>query len=155
MGDKARAPAMDIHSVLARLPHRFPFLLVDRVLECKPDSHLVAIKHVTINEPFFAGHFPNRPVMPGVLIIESLAQATGLLAHETLGLPASDDVLYYICGIDKARFKRPVEPGDTLTLRVRALKTVKNIWRFDAVAEVDGELAAKAEIMAARVELAR
>lgn len=151
-GEQGQKPVMDIHKVMSQLPHRYPFLLVDRVLECEANSHLVAIKQVTINEPFFTGHFPHRPVMPGVLIIEALAQATGLLAFQTLGVP-DETVLYYICGIDKARFKRPVEPGDTLTLRVRSLRTVKNIWRFDAVAEVDGDVAAKAEIMAARVEI--
>jgi 3-hydroxyacyl-[acyl-carrier-protein] dehydratase len=153
MGDEAERPVMDIHAVMAQLPHRYPFLLIDRVLEAS-DEHLVALKQVTINEPFFSGHFPHRPVMPGVMIIEALAQATGLLAFRTTGVPDSN-TLYYICGIDKARFKRPVEPGDSLTLRVKSLRTVKNIWRFEAQAEVDGEMAAKAELMAARVEVGR
>ncbi len=145
------APMMDIHAILQQLPHRYPFLLVDRVLECEPGSHLTAIKQVSINEPYFMGHFPRRPIMPGVLIIEALAQATGLLAFQDIGAP-DEHTLYYICGIDKARFKRPVEPGDTLMLKVRSLRVVKNIWRFDALAEVDGQLAARAELMAARVE---
>jgi 3-hydroxyacyl-[acyl-carrier-protein] dehydratase len=151
MAEHPDKPVMDIHQVMAQLPHRYPFLLVDRVLEMS-DVHLVALKQVTINEPFFNGHFPQRPIMPGVLIIEALAQATGLLAFQTLGVP-DGDALYYICGIDKARFKRPVEPGDSLRLEVRLTRTVKHVWRFDATATVEGRVAAKAEIMAARVEI--
>lgn len=143
---------MDIHAVMGELPHRYPFLLIDRVLECTPGESLKAQKNVTINEEFFAGHFPRRPVMPGVLIIEALAQATGLLAFRTVGAP-DENTLYYIVGIDKARFKRQVEPGDVLILDVKLARMMKNIWRFEAVATVDGQVAAKAEIMAARVEL--
>ncbi len=142
---------MDIHKVMAELPHRYPFLLIDRVLECTPGESLVAQKNVTINEPFFNGHFPRRPVMPGVLIIEALAQATGLLAFRSVGAP-DENTLYYIVGIDNARFKRMVEPGDTLILNVKVSRMKRNIWRFDTVAEVDGKMAAKAELMAARVE---
>jgi 3-hydroxyacyl-[acyl-carrier-protein] dehydratase len=143
---------MDIHKVMAQLPHRYPFLLVDRVLECKPGESLTAIKNVTINEPYFPGHFPHRPVMPGVIILEALAQATGLLAFATVGSPGPN-TLYYFVGIDKARFKRPVEPGDTLTLKVRLTRTLKGVWCFDTVAEVDGRMAAKAQIMAAPAEI--
>ena len=146
---------MDIHKVMAQLPHRYPFLLVDRVLECKPGDSLVAIKNVTINEPYFPGHFPHRPVMPGVIILEALAQATGLLAFATVGSPPDANTLYYFVGIDKARFKRPVEPGDVLTLKVKLTRTLKGVWCFDTVAEVDGRMAAKAQIMAAPAEVGR
>ena len=144
---------MDIYKVMGQLPHRFPFLLVDRVLECKPGESLTAIKNVTINEPYFQGHFPHRPVMPGVILLEALAQATGLLAFATVGSPPDDDTLYYFVGIDKARFKRPVVPGDTLMLKVRLVRTLKGVWCFDTVAEVDGRLVAKAQIMAAPAEI--
>lgn len=137
---------MDIHKVLSLLPHRYPFLLIDRVLEFEPDQHLTAIKNVTYNEPYFIGHFPARPVMPGVLIIEALAQATGLLAMES----RPDEVgskLYYFVGIDKARFKRPVEPGDQLVLKVKLLGVRQGIWRFHGDALVDDKLVAGADIM--------
>jgi 3-hydroxyacyl-[acyl-carrier-protein] dehydratase len=137
---------MDIHKVLSLLPHRYPFLLIDRVLEFEPDQHLTAIKNVTYNEPYFVGHFPVRPVMPGVLIIEALAQATGLLAMES----RPDEVgskLYYFVGIDKARFKRPVEPGDQLVLKVKLLGVRQAIWRFHGDALVDDKLVASADIM--------
>jgi 3-hydroxyacyl-[acyl-carrier-protein] dehydratase len=144
---------MDIYKVMGQLPHRFPFLLVDRVLECKPGESLTALKNVTIDEPFFQGHFPHRPVMPGVIILEALAQATGLLAFATVGSPPDDDTLYYFVGIDKARFKRPVVPGDTLILKVKLVRTLKGVWCFDTIAEVDGRLVAKAQIMAAPAEI--
>jgi 3-hydroxyacyl-[acyl-carrier-protein] dehydratase len=137
---------MDIHKVLSLLPHRYPFLLIDRVLEFEPDQHLTAIKNVTYNEPYFVGHFPVRPVMPGVLIIEALAQATGLLAMES----RPDEVgskLYYFVGIDKARFKRPVEPGDQLILEVRLRAVRRGIWMFAGEARVDDKLVATADIM--------
>lgn len=143
---------MDIYRILAQLPHRFPFLLVDRVLSCTPGDSLTAIKNVTINEPYFPGHFPERPVMPGVIILEALAQATGLLAFATVGSTPDANTLYYFVGIDKARFKRPVVPGDVLTLKVKLLRTLKGVWCFDTVAEVDGRMAAKARIMAAPSE---
>ena len=136
---------MDIGKVLTLLPHRYPFLLVDRVIECVPGERLVGIKNVTINEPQFTGHFPIKPVMPGVLIIEALAQATGLLAMETT--PPKDEAIYYLVGIDKARFKRPVEPGDQLRLEVRLAKRRREIWVFDCQATVDGNVVASAEIM--------
>jgi len=138
---------MDINEILNLLPHRYPFLLVDRVLEFQEGKSLVAIKNVTINEPFFQGHFPQKPVMPGVLILEALAQATGLLAFRTENRGAERDSLYYFVGIDKARFKRPVEPGDQLRLSVDLIKTKRGIWVFDAEASVDGSVAATAVIM--------
>lgn len=140
---------MDIHAVLKQLPHRYPFLLVDRVLECTPGESLIALKNVTINEPFFSGHFPQRPVMPGVLIIEALAQATGLLAFATAERASDDNTLYYFVGIDKARFRKPVEPGDQLILHARLLRSLKGIWKFAARAEVDGCEVARAELMCA------
>ena len=138
---------MDIHKVMSLLPHRYPFLLIDKVLEFEPDKRLLALKNVTYNEPFFSGHFPVRPVMPGVLIVESMAQATGLLAMESRPDQVESNSLYYFVGIDKARFKQPVEPGDQLYLEV-VLKNVKRgIWMFSGEARVDGKVAATAEIM--------
>lgn len=139
---------MDLARVMAMLPHRYPFLLIDRVLECRPGESLVAIKNVTVNEPFFPGHFPQRPVMPGVIILEAMAQATGLLAFATAGTP-DDGTLYYLVGIDKARFRRPVVPGDQLELRAELVRTLREIWRFSASASVDGEAVASAEMMCA------
>jgi 3-hydroxyacyl-[acyl-carrier-protein] dehydratase len=138
---------MDINEILKLLPHRYPFLLVDRVVEFEVGKSLVGIKNVTINEPFFQGHFPEKPVMPGVLILEALAQATGLLAFRTESRGAARDSLYYFVGIDNARFKRPVEPGDQLRLEVKLLKTKRGIWVFDTNATVDGHTAATATIM--------
>jgi 3-hydroxyacyl-[acyl-carrier-protein] dehydratase len=139
---------LDILQIQEYLPHRYPFLLVDRVLECEPKVRLLAYKNVSYNEPFFQGHFPHAPIFPGVLIMEALAQATGLLAglsDESLG----KGVTYYLAGIDNARFKRPVVPGDQLMLDIKYLKSKRNIWSFDCRAEVDGELAASAQIMCA------
>ncbi|MBB1126401.1 3-hydroxyacyl-ACP dehydratase FabZ [Thiospirillum jenense] len=138
---------MDIHRVLSLLPHRYPFLLVDRVIEFEPNQRLLAIKNVTFNEPFFMGHFPIRPVMPGVLIIEALAQATGLLAMASRPDQVSEKSLYYFVGIDNARFKRPVEPGDQLKLEVTIKQVRRGIWKFDGVARVEDYLVASAEIM--------
>ena len=138
---------MDINDIKNTLPHRYPFLLVDRVLEFESGKSLVAIKNVTVNEPFFQGHFPEKPVMPGVLILEALAQATGLLAFRSEGRDAARDSLYYFVGIDKARFKRPVEPGDQLRLSVEVIKVKRGIWVFDTEATVDGKVAATAVIM--------
>ena len=140
---------MDIHYILKQLPHRYPFLLVDRVLECKKGESLVAIKNVTINEPFFPGHFPHRPVMPGVMILEALAQATGLLAFETAGAAPESGMLYYFVGIDSARFRKPVEPGDQLRMEVKLLKQSRGIWKFEACAYVDGEVVCDATLMCA------
>jgi len=136
---------MDIAKITSLLPHRYPFLLVDRVTELEPSERLVAIKNVTINEPFFQGHFPEKPVMPGVLIIEALAQATGLLAMESEEVAGK--AIYYLVGVDKARFKRPVVPGDQVQLEVNVLKTRRGIWTFSGKATVDGALCASAEIM--------
>ena len=141
--------AMDIHAVLSQLPHRYPFLLIDRVIACTPGDSLLALKNVTLNEPFFAGHFPARPVMPGVLIVEALAQATGLLAFATAKRSPEDDTLYYFVGIDKARFRRPVEPGDQLMLHAKLLRSLKGVWKFDTRAEVDGCVVATAVLMCA------
>jgi 3-hydroxyacyl-[acyl-carrier-protein] dehydratase len=138
---------MDIQRVLSLLPHRYPFLLIDRVVDLKPDEYLIALKNVTFNEPFFAGHFPVRPVMPGVLIVEAMAQATGLLAMESRPNEVGEKALYYLAGIDKARFKRTVEPGDQLTLDVRLTKVRRGIWFFTGEARVDGQIAATADIM--------
>ena len=138
---------MDVVEIQNLLPHRYPFLLVDRVVEFHERQSLVGIKNVTVNEPFFQGHFPDKPVMPGVLILEALAQATGLLAFRTGNRGAERDSLYYLVGIDKARFKQPVEPGDQLRLSVELIKTRRGIWVFDTEATVDGQTAATAEIM--------
>lgn len=139
--------SMDIHKVLSVLPHRYPFLMIDRVLEFEKDKRLLALKNVSFNEPFFNGHFPVRPVMPGVMIVEALAQATGLLAMESNPDLISDNALYYFVGIDKARFKRPVEPGDQLHLEVELKATKRGIWMFSGKATVDGKVAASAELM--------
>jgi 3-hydroxyacyl-[acyl-carrier-protein] dehydratase len=136
---------MDIQQIQSLLPHRYPFLLVDRVIEVEPGKRLVAIKNVTINEPFFQGHFPSKPVMPGVLLIEAMAQATGLLAMESADVPK--EAIYYLVGVDKARFKRPVVPGDQLMFEVEVLKHRRDIWVFAAEAKVDGSAVASAEIM--------
>ncbi|MDH5206008.1 MAG: 3-hydroxyacyl-ACP dehydratase FabZ [Hylemonella sp.] len=138
---------MDIHQILKKLPHRYPILLVDRVLEVEKGKRIKAIKNVTINEDFFNGHFPHRPVMPGVLMIEALAQAAALLSFETLGETPDDKTVYYFAGIDGARFKRPVEPGDQLTLNVELVRMKAGIFRFKAQAMVGEELAVEAELM--------
>lgn len=145
----SKQPFLDIHAIMRQLPHRYPFLLIDRVLECTPGETLTALKNVTINEPFFPGHFPQRPVMPGVLILEAMAQATGLLAFASLGHAPKENELYYFVGIDKARFRKQVEPGDQLIFKVKVLATKRGIWKFAGVAEVDGEVAAEAELMCA------
>jgi 3-hydroxyacyl-[acyl-carrier-protein] dehydratase len=139
--------SMDIHQVLEVLPHRYPFLLIDRVLSCEAGRQIVALKNVTMNEPFFAGHFPHHPVMPGVLIIEALAQAAAILTFSTEGVKADDKSVYYFVGIDKARFKKPVTAGDALRLTVTLQRSVRGIWKFRAEAQVDGVLVAEAELM--------
>jgi len=139
--------AMDIHQILKLLPHRYPILLVDRVLEIEKGKSIKALKNVTINEPFFNGHFPHRPVMPGVLMLEALAQAAALLAFATLDLVPDDKTVYYFAGIDGARFKRPVEPGDVLTLCVELDRMKAGIFKFKAQAMVEDELAVQAELM--------
>ena len=139
--------AMDIHEILQYLPHRFPFLMVDRVEEVEPGKRIVAIKNVTINEPFFPGHFPNRPVMPGVLILEAMAQVAAILSFKTAGTKPDANSVYYFVGIDNARFKRPVEPGDQLRLDVHVLRTIKGIWKFAGKASVGEHIVAEAELM--------
>ncbi|MCX8520384.1 MAG: 3-hydroxyacyl-ACP dehydratase FabZ [Rhodoferax sp.] len=145
---------MDIHKILKQLPHRYPFLLVDRVLEIDKGKTIKALKNVSMNEPFFEGHFPHRPVMPGVLMLEALAQAAALLSFDALDASPSDDVVYYFAGIDRARFKRPVEPGDQLLLEVEMLRMKAGIFKFKAVARVDGELAVEAELTCAMRSIA-
>ena len=145
----AEGYSMDIHEVMKFLPHRYPFLLVDKVLDCRPGESLVALKNVTMNEPYFVGHFPQRPVMPGVMIIEALAQATGLLAFATANRQPEDDSLYYFVGIDNARFKKPVEPGDQLELHVELTRAARGIWKFSTDARVDEKIVAKADLMCA------
>jgi 3-hydroxyacyl-[acyl-carrier-protein] dehydratase len=138
---------MDINNILQHLPHRYPFLLIDRVTEFKAGESLVGYKNVTYNEPFFQGHFPERPVMPGVLLLEAMAQATGLLAFKTVERGARRESLYFLVGIDKARFKQPVEPGDQVVLRADLLRSKRGIWVFDCKASVDDNVVASAEIM--------
>jgi 3-hydroxyacyl-[acyl-carrier-protein] dehydratase len=138
---------MDIHAILEHLPHRYPMLLVDRVLECDPGKRIVAIKNVTINEPFFSGHFPHHPVMPGVLVVEAMAQAAAILSFHTLGMKPDEKSVYYFVGIDAARFKRPVIPGDQLVLEVLLERRIRGIWKFHAKARVGETLAAEATIM--------
>lgn len=141
--------AMSIHEVLQYLPHRYPFLLVDKVVAFETGKSLTAIKNVSYNEPFFQGHFPTRPIMPGVLILEALAQTSGLLAFRTVEYHRDEQPLFLFVGIDKARFKRPVEPGDQLTLHVEYLRQSRAVWKFDAIATVGDETAAAAELMCA------
>ncbi|GMV69333.1 MAG: 3-hydroxyacyl-[acyl-carrier-protein] dehydratase FabZ [Pseudomonadota bacterium] len=140
---------MDIPQIQALLPHRYPFLLLDRVVALEPGRQLHALKNVTINEPFFQGHFPGRPVMPGVLILEAMAQATGILAYRSAATPPDPSELYYLVGIDRARFKKPVGPGDQLQIHVALVRTLKQIWRFETHADVDGVCVAEAAIMCA------
>lgn len=140
---------MDVLKIMQILPHRHPFLLVDRVVEYEPWQHLIGIKNVTATEPFFTGHFPDQPIMPGVLIIEAMAQTTGLLAAVSAPDLAAKKLIYYLVGVDKVRFKRPVVPGDRLRLEARYLRHRRNIWSFACTSEVDGEMVASAEIMCA------
>lgn len=138
---------MDIHEILKHLPHRYPFLLVDRVLSVDPGKEIVALKNVSMNEPFFPGHYPHHPVMPGVLIVEAMAQAAALLSFKSMDSKPDENTVYYFVGIDGARFKRPVSPGDQLILKVAMTRNVRGLWKFKAVAEVDGQVAAEAELM--------
>lgn len=140
---------MDIYKILNKLPHRYPFLLVDRVLEIDKGKTIKALKNVTINEPFFQGHFPHRPVMPGVLMLEALAQAAALLAFDAMDSAATDDKVYYFAGMEGVRFKRPVEPGDQLILEVALLRMKAGIFKFQARALVAGEVAVEAELTCA------
>ena len=138
---------MDIHEILQHLPHRYPMLLVDRVLECEPGKRILALKNVTINEPFFSGHFPHHPVMPGVLIIEAMAQAAAILSFKTLGNRPDERSVYYFVGIDEARFKKPVTAGDQLVLEVTLDRLLRGLWKFSAQARVGDALAAEARLM--------
>ncbi len=138
---------MDIHQILKQLPHRFPFLLVDRVLELEKGKRIKALKNVTINEPFFTGHFPHRPVMPGVLMLEAMAQAAALLAFDMQGVTPDDKTVYYFAGIDGARFKRPVEPGDQLIMEVTLERLKAGVFKFKGVTRVDNNMVCEAELM--------
>ena len=138
---------MNIHAILKQLPHRYPFLLVDKVVELERNARILAVKNVTFNEPFFMGHFPGRPVMPGVLMLEALAQAAGLLAFDAMGQVPDENNIYYFVGIDSARFKRPVEPGDQLLLEASIDRIRGGIWTFKGVARVGDEIACEAELM--------
>lgn len=138
---------MDIHKILKQLPHRYPFLMVDRVLELDKGKSIKALKNVTINEPFFVGHFPHRPVMPGVLMLEAMAQAAALLAFDTMGASPDDKTVYYFAGIDGARFKRPVEPGDQLIMDVTLDRMKAGIFKFKGVTRVGDQVACEAELM--------
>ena len=138
---------MDIQQILRKLPHRYPFLLVDRVLELESGVRIRALKNVTMNEPFFMGHFPARPVMPGVLMLEALAQAAAILSFESLGADPGDDTVVYFAGIDNARFKRPVGPGDQLVLEARIERVKSGIYRYHAFATVEGHKVVEADLM--------
>jgi len=138
---------LDINQIKEYLPHRYPMLLVDRVLNWEAGKNITAIKNVTANEEFFNGHFPNKPVMPGVLMIEAMAQAAALLSFLTMGRKPDENTLVYFLGIDNARFKRPVEPGDQLKLEVEIIKVARGIWKYKARATVDGQLAVEADLM--------
>lgn len=149
---KTSSETLDIYEILEHLPHRYPFLLIDRVTECRVGERLVGYKNVTYNEPYFQGHFPNKEVMPGVLIIEALAQATGILAFRTNGQVPDENSLYYLVGVDGVRFKQPVIPGDQLKLEVDLIKTKRGVWKFNGVASVDGKVVCTAELMCAERE---
>ncbi|MDR3299403.1 MAG: 3-hydroxyacyl-ACP dehydratase FabZ [Candidatus Accumulibacter sp.] len=145
---------MNIHEILKHLPHRYPFLLVDRVVDFEPGKFIHAYKNVSIDEPFFVGHFPHHPVLPGVLIMEALAQAAGILSFKTMEtLPDANSVFYFV-GIDNARFKKPVTAGDQLHLRVEIVRRMRGIWKYKAEARVDDELVAEAELMCAQRDVA-
>jgi len=143
----AEGGGFGLDEVMRRLPHRYPFLLVDRVLECVSGERILALKNVTANEQFFLGHFPGRPVMPGVLILEAMAQAAGILTFVTANVYPDESVRFYFAGIDKARFRRPVVPGDQLLLEATLERRIRTIWKFAVVARVDGEEVSSAEMM--------
>lgn len=139
--------SMDIHEILEHLPHRYPFVLVDRVLSMELGKEIVAVKNVSVNEPYFPGHFPYHPVMPGVLIVEAMAQAAALLSFKTMGTKPTNDSVYYFAGIDSARFKKPVSPGDQIILNVKIDRILKGIWKYTGVAKVGDEVVAEANMM--------
>ncbi|MFP5463882.1 MAG: 3-hydroxyacyl-ACP dehydratase FabZ [Gammaproteobacteria bacterium] len=143
----SESETLNATEIMRLLPHRYPFLLLDRVLELEPGTRLVALKNVTLNEPFFPGHFPNYPVMPGVLIVEAMAQASAVLGFRSTGTSAQDDNVYLFVGIDKARFRQAVQPGDQLRIEVHLKRAVRGIWMFSCSASVDGTEVASAEIM--------
>jgi 3-hydroxyacyl-[acyl-carrier-protein] dehydratase len=138
---------MDIHQILEYLPHRYPILLVDRVLEVVPGERITALKNVSMNEPFFPGHYPHHPVMPGVLIVEAMAQTAAILSFKTLGGKPDDKSVYYFVGIDGARFKRPVGPGDQLIMEAAITLNKRGMWKFSGKAKVDGQVACEAELI--------
>lgn len=138
---------MEILEIMRHLPHRYPFLLIDRVLSCDPGKELVAIKNVTVNEPYFSGHFPNFPVMPGVLIVEAMAQAAAILAFKSFDLDRGANSVYYFVGIDKARFKKPVTPGDQLIVKAQIVRNLRGIWKFTGQAYVEDTLVSEAALM--------
>jgi 3-hydroxyacyl-[acyl-carrier-protein] dehydratase len=140
---------MDIHQILEYLPHRYPILLVDRVLEVIPGERITALKNVSMNEPFFPGHYPHHPVMPGVLVVEAMAQTAAILSFKTMGVKPDGVSVYYFVGIDNARFKKPVGPGDQLVIDVRIQAIRRGMWKFSATAKVDGQVAAEADLMCA------
>ena len=146
MTNNINATSMDIHEILDHLPHRYPFVLIDRVISMELGKEIVALKNVTINEPFFPGHFPYHPVMPGVLIVEAMAQAAAILSFKTMGVKPSDDSVYYFAGIDSARFKKPVSPGDQIVFNVKIDRILKGIWKYSGVARVDGNIVAEAQM---------
>ena len=141
--------ALDIHQILEHLPHRYPILLVDRVLEVVPGERIKSLKNVTVNEPFFPGHYPHHPVMPGVLVVEAMAQTAAILSFKTMGNKPDDKSVYYFVGIDGARFKRPVSPGDQLIIDVTLQYNKRGMWKFSGVAKVDDQVAAEAELICA------
>ena len=139
--------SMNIHEILDHLPHRYPFVLIDRVLSMEVGKEIVAVKNVSVNEPYFPGHFPYHPVMPGVLIVEAMAQAAAILSFKTMGAKPTDDAVYYFAGIDNARFKKPVSPGDQIILKVSIDRILRGIWKYKGVALVDDAVVAEAEMM--------
>jgi len=141
--------SLDLQRIMVYLPHRYPFLLIDRILEHTPGGEITALKNVTFNEPFFQGHFPGRPIMPGVLIIEAMAQAAGVLTFRTAGVEPTEHSTFYLVGIDNARFRAPVGPGDQLVLKARLVRRIRTIWCFHTEASVDGKVVASAEMMVA------
>lgn len=147
MTNKTDSTSMDIHEILDHLPHRYPFVLIDRVVSLELGKEITAIKNVSVNEPYFPGHFPYHPVMPGVLIVEAMAQAAAILSFKTMDTKPTDDSVYYFAGIDSARFKKPVSPGDQIILNVKIDRILKGIWKYSGVAKVDGVVVAEAQMM--------
>ncbi len=138
---------MNIHEILDHLPHRYPFVLIDRVISMELNKEITALKNVTVNEPFFPGHFPYHPVMPGVLIVEAMAQAAAVLSFKTMGIKPTEESVYYFAGIDEARFKKPVSPGDQIIINVKIDRILKGIWKYKGVATVDDKVVAEASMM--------